>query len=348
METVCFIIDNISNSGGTDRVLAMLSNLFKCKGHQVTVYSLKDRNPYYEINPNVSIEVPNGKNRLSKLIQCVRFVKRKKFDLVIVLSMGRLSAQIIPLLFLSQVKSYIVCSDHVSIESFSMPVRLIKYIAYLLSSKVVVLTDSDRDFLIKILPKRKVHVVRNMSPFEHETINELKLSGKENTILAVGRLTHQKNFKRLLVLWKKADIKDWSLKIVGSGDELSNLKGFCSQSGLSNVIFIEANKNLASEYLKASVLVMTSRYEGLPMVLIESKNFGVPAIAFNCKTGPSELIFDDGFLIDYHDDEKFIKKLKEITSDKCLLTELAKKAIYNSSKFSAESIYQQWLTALKK
>ncbi|WP_446924827.1 glycosyltransferase, partial [Klebsiella pneumoniae] len=135
------------------------------------------------------------------------------------------------------------------------------------------------------------------------------ISLKEKIVLGVGRLTYQKNFMRLINIWKNIDTNGWRLCIVGDGEERKEILTFCRQNGIDNVEVYEATNNIDSWYKKSSALAMTSRYEGLPMVLIEAKNFGVPAIAFDCQTGPVEIIDNDGYVIDYDDDKEYGNKL---------------------------------------
>ena len=343
MKKICIIIDTISNSGGTDRVLSMLSNSFTSRGNEVTVFSLNGSQPYYKIDSNVKIVTSNYKRRFCKLLDIVANIKKEQFDINLIISMGRLSTQIIPLLKLFNVKGTIVCSDHVSIESFSLPIRLLKYCAYKFADKVVVLTNSDREFLGKVINQKKISVIRNMSPYESVTMAPDGLENKKKVVLAVGRLTYQKNFQRLLSLWHKIDSGDWLLRIIGDGEDFSELSVLKEKYHLMNVEFLGAKNNLEPNYRESSILVMTSRYEGLPMVLIEAKNFGIPAISFNCKTGPSEIITNDGFLISYDDDDDFIRKVKLLLNDPNKINRMGYNALKNSKKYSEESIYYEWI-----
>jgi len=92
---------------------------------------------------------------------------------------------------------------------------------------------------------------------------------------------------------------------------------------------------------------MTSRYEGLPMVLIEAKSFGLPVIAFDCKTGPQEIIRNDGVLVEYHDDEHFVRALNELMFDHERRYVMSSIAIENALRYSESSIFEQWLKVIK-
>ncbi|OWQ14735.1 amylovoran biosynthesis protein AmsD, partial [Klebsiella pneumoniae] len=94
-----------------------------------------------------------------------------------------------------------------------------KRIAYYLADKIVVLTDSDKRFIQDNYKIDNVYVIRNPSPFDENTIEPSELQHKIKKILAVGRLTYQKNFHRLINLWSKIDSTGWELCIVGEGDD---------------------------------------------------------------------------------------------------------------------------------
>lgn len=343
---ICILIDGISNSGGTDRVASIISNLFTENGLEVKIYTLSEGEPYYFLDNRVGVISPKYRSRFINLIYFCNHIKKNSYDIIIVLSMGRLSAQAIPLLKFFNVKSRVICNDHVSIESFSKVVQLVKWPAYLLSNKVVVLTESDRSYLSKRL-NEKVCVVRNCSPYEHETIENGDINKKNKIALAVGRLTYQKNFQRLLKIWGEVETLGWELVIVGSGEDQKEIEGIISGEKLNNVKIQTPNKNLKSWYEKSAMLLMTSRYEGLPMVLIEAKNFALPVISFDCNTGPREIIKDDGFIINYDDDDEFKARLIQLMSDDKLRFEMSRNALKNSTLFSEKEILNEWLLAFK-
>lgn len=138
---------------------------------------------------------------------------------------------------------------------------------------------------------------------------------RSKTLLAVGRHSTQKGFDMLIRAWAKVDAKDWTLKIVGSGhlyDE--NLKLVEELGVVQNIIFQDATPDIVSEYRNASCFVLSSRYEGLVMVLIEARMMGLTCVSFDCPTGPREIIRDtvDGFLVPPEDVDALAAKLSEV------------------------------------
>lgn len=105
------------------------------------------------------------------------------------------------------------------------------------------------------------------------------------------------------------------------------------------------SSNLESIYANAKCLLMTSRYEGYPMVLIESLVSGTPIISYNCDTGPEEIIIDgkNGFLIDEGDDSQFLLALEKYCNDNQLQSEIFEYVVDNNYIYTKESKVSLWL-----
>lgn len=258
---------------------------------------------------------------------------------VLVISMGKLSSIFIPLIKLRGYKGKVICNDHVSFESFSILKKIFKFISYLFSDALVVLTENDKQYLSKIINEKKIYVIRNISPFCDVVYSPY--CSREKIAIAVGRLSYQKDFGRLIDVWAMANLLDWHLFIIGDGDEKNDLLHKIDHLGLKNISIIGAQKSIGDWYNKASVILMTSRYEGLPMVLIESKNYALPAIAINCKTGPNEIITNDGYVVDTND--SFVEKLRYFSENENLRETMSTNSIINSELYSSKKILEKWI-----
>ena len=120
-------------------------------------------------------------------------------------------------------------------------------------------------------------------------------------MIAVGRLDYQKGFDRLIFVWEKVrkQMPDWRLDIFGQGEWREILQSMIDERGLQDVVRLNnPTKNIGDEYVDSSIIVMTSNYEGFGMVLVEAMSCGVPAVSFDCKCGPAEIISQhDGGLV---------------------------------------------------
>ncbi|UWS31463.1 glycosyltransferase family 4 protein [Erwinia pyrifoliae] len=346
MYKLLILIDGISNSGGTDRVASTLSSLLSNHQYEVTLFSLNPGDPFYPVDNKVSIRYPKSSVRILKLLEFIRYAKNMRPDGIMIISMGKLSVQALLLSKLFRIKSRLICCDHVSIETFSTAVRKLKVFCYGLAEKVVVLTHHDKNYLTSSFSLKNVHVVGNMSPFHHEnSLNRFDdvFAQKQNRVLAVGRLTYQKNFGRLLDIWKNVNKQGWKLLIVGDGEEKTKLLEKIKKYQLEeSAEIVSPSKNISEYYRSSGVIAMTSRYEGLPMVLIEAKNYALPAIAFDCKTGPAEIIKDDGYVINYESDNAFTDRLNQLIESNDLRKEFAQTAWHNSVNYGPELILRKW------
>lgn len=143
---------------------------------------------------------------------------------------------------------------------------------------------------------------------------------------------------------------DWVLRIVGSGEEALALYQLCSDFNISNSVeFVPATKHIDFYYKNASILALTSRFEGFPMVLLEAQEYGLPVVAFNCMTGPSELIIDSstGWLVEEGNIELFSESLNSainmIKTEPSKHKRMIDNAKRNSKRFSIDKIGPEWI-----
>ncbi|KHS85094.1 MULTISPECIES: glycosyltransferase family 4 protein [Pectobacterium] len=342
-KSVAILIDDICQSGGTERVASILSNELSKEQH-VFLYSLNiHSSPFYNLSPKVVLKTSSSLGRIKKKLDFISFIKKENIHSVIIISMGRLSAEMAFFMGFLGAKSKLILSEHVAFESFPTYIKFIKLLSYKYADNVVVLTENDKDLLNHKYGLKNVSLIKNISSFYHVK-NTVPIKERQNIAIAIGRLSYQKNFERLLFIWSKAIKKDWRLIIIGDGDN-TKLVSMIEELNISDSVeLLPAQQNISGYYNNAKIFLMTSRYEGLPMVLIECKNYGIPSISFNCKTGPAEIIVDkeDGYLIDYNDDDDFINKLSFLISDDELISRMSKSALIRSSLFSPEIIIPKW------
>jgi amylovoran biosynthesis glycosyltransferase AmsD len=342
-----FLIDDITRTGGTERItLTLASNFFK-EGINCEIFSLKKENSdtFY---PSLGINIiySSHKNRFMALIEAVRYAKKTASKLIVV-SMGRLSFEMTILSRIFLFKD-IYLYEHISFESFPGYIQLLKISAYKIARGVAFLTEHD----VKIVNARITHpnlcAIDNVNSFVER--NYIPTEKRKNIVLAVGRFTYQKNFLRLIQLWGKLDSLGWSLVIIGSGPEKELLETEIKKASYTNVFLKDPTQSIDDIYKDAKIYAMTSRYEGLPMVLIEAQGFGVPAISFNCKTGPAEIILNDitGFVVDYDNDVLFVTRLQELMNDKNKLDRMSINAYELAKRFTFDEVKHKWFGYLQE
>lgn len=342
---IFILIDDITLTGGTERVASFLANELTKAGKEVEIVSLTSskNKPAFELLDKVKVSYINS----SSIVKLGAFLKENPCSKIISISMGRLSFKVSVLHKALKLRSDLILSEHISFERSSTLVRFLKRISYRWADHLVLLTQHDFNLLYSN-KKTQCSVIRNASSFPE--VDNKVIHAKQKIVLAVGRLTYQKDFHRLLDIWASINNSmGWQLRIVGDGEEHMSLQRKIEEYQISNsVTLVPATKNITKEYALASILVMTSRFEGLPLALIEAKSFALPAVAFDCPTGPKELISNDidGFLIPVNDNDLFKNKLLELMSETSTLKRMQSASLYSSRSYSEQAIIGKWLDLL--
>lgn len=326
----------------------LLSNLLVTSNptNNVEIFSLNDNNkkPFYSLNNDVKLEYGTGK-KYKDLIYYFKKCKDENFKVVVV-SMGRLSFESSMLARIVSFKN-IYLYEHVAIESFKLHIKLLKLLSFRLAKKIIVLTNNDCRLLKEKYNQKNIVCIPNINPYCHNLKDIKHIAQKSNIALAVGRYTKQKNFSELIDIWSKANIPNWKLYIVGDGPQRSELEALIKNN--QTIKLLPSISDIDKLYNKAKIYLMTSLYEGLPMVLIESQSFGLPAVSYDCPTGPNEIIKENfsGFLIPQGETTLFTSKLIELIENENLLESFSNNAIEQSKQFSAEIILPKWLSLLE-
>ena len=214
--------------------------------------------------------------------------------------------------------------------------------------RLVVLTDADKAAWEKA-GCTNVTVIPN--PCAINSRKSKVESRKTKTVLAVGRLHEQKGFDLLLQAWKPIEktYSDWSLRIVGEGPKRAELEAQIESQGLKRVVLAGATNNVLDEYEAASIFVLSSRYEGLPLALIEAMWSGLPCIAFDCPQGPAELLAENrGWLVPEGDIAELTAQIAYALSHPEEALKRAQKAqSFAQTTYSEAAIMPQWVQLIE-
>ena len=165
-------------------------------------------------------------------------------------------------------------------------------------------------------------------------------------VLNVGRLTADKRQDELLRIWSQIKEKNgWELWIVGDGEEKDNLNELIKALSIEDSVkLIPASKEIEKIYKQASIFALTSKCEGFGMVLIEAMAFGVPCIAYDCPSGPRDIIIngDNGLLIPNNLDMQYINKLQDLLTNHIKLVEMGNGAYKTVNNWDNETIITEW------
>lgn len=204
----------------------------------------------------------------------------------------------------------------------------------------VVLTSEDRDYWGDM---PNIMVIPNSRTFSPQGCVSLE----NKKVIAVGRYTHQKGFERLIEAWRLLSDKvdGWTLDIIGDGEERMMLQSLVDTYGLGNSItLVPPTKDMPAVYRSASLVAMSSRYEGLPMILIEAQAYGLPIVSFDCKCGPSDVVENGvtGYLVTEGNIQELADKLLKLIRNEDLRKCMGKAAFKASKRYDEDIVMKQW------
>lgn len=363
---IVYCINNTWYSGGMTRVLANKVNYLAKQGHEVIIVTTDQigYNSHYTISPSVK-QIDLGINYLgddpnSFLKRAFGYLKKlvhhKK-------KMANLLNELEPDIVISMFgkETYFINTIHDGSKKI-VETHLSRYTWLLLRQKrglvgslqnrldefflrkfdkLVLLTEEDRLFWKNFT---NLVVIPNANTFSPDGTSSLE----NKQVIAVGRYDYQKNFEDLIRAWKivHSSHPDWILEIVGDGSTKDSLTKLIEDNKLGNsVVLTPTTPNILEKYLNSSILVLSSRYEGFGMVLIEAQACGLPLVSYDCKCGPKDIIThgENGFLVKEGDIESLAKHISILIENKDLRKEMGVNGRINSERFSEKKVMDMWL-----
>ncbi|STO30817.1 Probable poly(glycerol-phosphate) alpha-glucosyltransferase [Fusobacterium necrogenes] len=365
---IMYCIPEFYNSGGMERVLSNKINWFKKnteyeiiiittdQKENISFYPLKNNYTLIDLKINYSndrkrffpIRIPIFLKKRKKHIELLQKIIIEKQPDIIVSMIG---PELYFLPYLKLGKSKIIREHHfnkyASLFAEERKIYKLKNLFKIYKEekiiekydRFIVLTEEDR-----IQWKNsKVQVINNSLSFYPKITSTLQ----NKKVISVGRLVYQKGYDLLIEIWKKVVEKysDWILDIYGEGELRKELQEKINNYKLENNIFLRGReKNIQEKYLESSIYIMSSRYEGFGMVLVEAQACGLPIVSFDCPCGPKDIITneEDGFLCEFGDIDDMVDKIIYLIENEEKRKIFGKKARENSLKFSEEKIMKQW------
>ena len=353
MKKVCFLIGNIDNFGGTERVTSIIANNLAKKGYDITIASITNGDsPFFSLDQNIrtlSLSSAKGKSsftlRIPLIIRNLRkvLIEHSIETLIVVDTFSIIIS--LPAVSGLEVR-------HIGWEHFNFKSNLnnrkrwvLRRVAARYFDTIITLTSKDKEFWMdNAFNKARIITIPNPCPY---TVQDNDYSKNANNIvLAVGRLTSVKGFDMLLQAWKEvvSQRPKWRLRIVGDGEDANSLIEYIETNKLNkSVEMVGKVSNIDDYYQNADIFCLSSRAEGFPMVLLEALSFGLPVVSFNCETGPEEILKDTGsLLVPKNDVTKLSQELILLMDDKDRRNTISYKSKIKAKQYQPSQIISHW------
>ena len=362
---LAYIIDCMNNSGGMERVLSVCANAL-CDVYDVTIitafqkglpdfFELDFRIIRYDLGIHESANIRQKKREYKKALSAYLLVEH--FDVVI--SMGGMDFDFLCSILdgskkvfwfhfaIDVAKTTWTGPNPSAFQVIKAQLQTWKRIYYARKyDQIVVISKAD----LKTWKKYTDKATHIYNPI---TINATRISDRtEKSVISVGRLDFQKGYDYLIPVWNLISQKhpDWHLNIYGEGPLRESIQTRIDELKLGlSVTLCGRTPNIGDQYAAHSIYVMSSRAEGLGLVLLEAAFCGLPLVAFDCPSGPSEIIEDgkNGFLIKKVGDvQTMADRICQLIEDEELRKQMGEKAKLMVQRFSVNTIRKQWIALI--
>ena len=351
------LISSLSR-GGAERAMAVEADHWAAKGHHVTLVTFADPDPKdYSVSESVhriGLGLPAGGRhpwhvlrRSAARVRALRAVLRSSRPDVVVSFME--TPSVLAVLAAAGLRVPVVVMEHndPTKHPIAPPWELMRRLTYPRAAAVVVLTERLRPWAARTARRAPVFVLPTPLWLQPGDVPNPAPHGSGRQLVAVGRLVPQKGFDVLLDAFARVAPAhpDWSLLVLGDGPERPRLEAQAARLGLSGRVAMPGQVADPLPLLAGSDLfVMSSRYEGLPMALLEALACGLPAVSFDCPTGPREVIRDgvDGVLVAAGDGAALSGALGRLMGDGAARAALAARAAEVQGRFGMDRVMDLW------
>ena len=365
---ILYNIAGTCHSGGMERVLANKANWLVEHGHDVVIVTTDQRGeqPFFALDGRISCydlgvnyEENNGAGFLNKLLNYP--AKQRKHKRLLREVLAKEAPDVTVSMFCNDV-SFIAGLKEGGRKVLEIHFGKLKRLQYGRKGmwrladiwrtrqderlvrrfdRFVVLTEEDRGYWGDVPGMVVIPNARTYTPRECAALDSRR-------VIAVGRYTHQKGFERLIEAWRllSGKVQGWRLDIIGDGEERAALQGLVDKYDLGgSVTLVPPTNDMPAVYNGASLVAMSSRYEVLPMILVEAQAYGLPIVSFDCKCGPADVVEDGitGYLVPEGDIEALAQRLEAVMRDDVLRKRMGAAAREASERYSVERVMARWV-----
>ena len=344
MKKITFLIGSLGG-GGAERVTIALGNHFCNNGYEVYFIAFSKENNNYEVDSKIKISfLPDniGKTAIVyRIKELKKLLENQAPDYVISLGLGY---QYLILGNLLNKYKFILSERNAPQYFYKWYEKIYVKYCYKKAYKVVFQTKDAQEYYVKII-KEKSKVIANpltsSLPIPYEGV-------REKRIVAVNRLSPQKNIFMLLKAMKKvfSEFPEFCLEIYGKGEQKEMLVRYSEELGIAdNVKFMGQIANVHSHIVNASMFVSSSNFEGMSNSMLEAMAIGLPVVCTDCPIGGARMVIRNninGILTPVGDDRVFADEIMNLLKNPEKAEKLGKKATELRYQLSVETIAEEW------
>ena len=346
---ISFVVGNPARGGG-ERVQNLLIDEFFSKGHEIILYTwetiweeYKSRVPY---TVNILKKAPIGiSGKLLAFKELKECLKDDFPDCLIVFSLELAEIAV----FSAHVNNISIilterCDPYVLPKSLVH--RMLRNIAFSLSDGVVFQTEEVRNFFNKRIQRKSI-VIQN--PIIDDNLPNIVYSDVLKEIVAVGRLSNEKNYEMLIRAYAAVydKISDYKLRIYGSGPDYEYLYNLVDQLDLKSKVFLMGNVDRVVDHIcKSDIFVMSSDHEGMPNALIEAMAVGLSCISTDVRSGGAKALISHGYnglLVPVGNQHALENAILELATNRTLASQVKRNARLIRITNAKERILPIWL-----
>ncbi|MYL30780.1 glycosyltransferase [Halobacillus halophilus] len=357
MKKVCFLKSDF-NGGGTERVTSVIANGLAKFEEDFEIYVLDINNPnktkIFNLDDNIRHHsITNIKKGKLSIIysnyKLYNFLKKYKIDILVNVQAMMGVHSLLPTL-VTKTKNIIWEHANFYQKQGTKVIDMVRQLELLFSSHYVVLTEKDKkNFENNFICKCPVDNIYNPIYLKNAT----SYKTNSTTIISVGHLRQIKGFDMIIdvagIVFKYHP--EWVWKIYGEGPERVKLEREIKALGLEkNIVLCGRTNNIENAYKEAAMYVLTSRSEGLPMVLLEAKAYNLPIVSFDIETGPDEIIDQsvNGYLVEKNNVEDMATRICHLIENEKTRKAFSNNAKNNIEKFDEKEILNKWINLFNK
>jgi len=345
-----FLIIPTLTKGGAERVVSLLSQEFERMDYEVKIVVFNNKVEYKYGGEIININAPASSNYFVKLLRLFqrtfrlkRIFKKENPDYIFSFT----ESANFPCILTGK---KIIISIHTNPSRNCNRLQKI-FIRFLYKfsnvKKVVAVSKEIEKILNRDYRLKNTFTIYNPVVIDDRYKIQEDLSEYQPYILSVGRLEKPKNFEMLIKAYSKTKAnKEAKLLIIGEGSQKQELEKLIHNLNLEGKVFLPGKKdNIRDYYLQSEIYVLSSKYEGFPMVLVEALSNRCACIATNCETGSSEIIKSDfnGLLVENENEDALAEAIDRLYFDEALKNKFKNNAQKSIEHLKLEEIAKKWL-----